>query len=107
MNVVEPDNVVIGMLRDELARCEEALLALNDATYKLPKGSLSVRKKLHNNREYKYHYLKFRMGSRVVNQHVAVNSLKELKDKLVLRKKYVAEARGYKKRISYLKRLLK
>jgi hypothetical protein len=106
MNVVENDAVVGGMLQDELKRCEEALAAILEVLSGLPKGSLSVRKKLYKNREYKYHYLKFRERDRIVNQHVAHKDLGELQEKLALRKRYALEARAYQKRISYLKRLL-
>ena len=47
MSVVEKDAVVRGMLDDELSRCDEALAAIYKALLGLPKGSLSVRKKVH------------------------------------------------------------
>ena len=106
MKVVEKDEVVAGMLNDELARCEEAFGALNKALSGLPRGSLHVRIKRHGEKEYRYHYLKFRDGARVVNQHVSGDAVKELQDKLALRRKYVSEAKGYEKRISYLNRIL-
>jgi hypothetical protein len=43
-----------GMLGEELARCEEALSALNHALAAPPRGSLSVRKKAYKGREYRY-----------------------------------------------------
>lgn len=107
MNVVEKDSVVSGMLHDELQRCEEALAGIRKGLSGLPKGSLSVRKKLHKNKEYEYHYLKYREENKVVNQHVADSGVNELRDKLALRRKYVQEARAYEGRISYLKKLLK
>ncbi len=107
MNVVENDIVVSGMLNDELVRCEEALAAINRVLSELPRGSLSVRKKIYKNKVYEYHYLKFREGNRVVNQHVAGSVLKELQDKLALREKYLQEAKAHEKRILYLNKLLK
>ncbi len=107
MNVVENDIVVSGMLKDELERCEEALAAIHRALAGLPKGSLSVRKKSYKSKVYEYHYLKFREGGRVVNQHVAGRVLKELQDKLALRKRYLQEAKAYEKRILYLRKLLR
>lgn len=107
MNVVEKDLVVSGMLADELGRCEEALAGIQKALSALPKGALSQRKKVHKGKEYHYYYLKFREDGRVFNQHVANDALKDMKDKLDLRRKYEEEAKAYKKRISYLKRLLK
>ena len=62
--------------------------------------------KRHGKKEYRYHYLKFRDGTRVVNQHVSGDAVKELQDKLALRKKYVSEAKSYEKRISYVDRIL-
>ncbi len=107
MPVVEKDAVVRGMLDDELSRCDEALAAIHRALSGLPKGSLSVRKKVHNDKEYRYHYLKFREGNKVLNQHVAEEKVDELQNKIALRKKYEQEAKVYRKRISYLKKLLK
>lgn len=106
MNVVEKDVVVSGMLGDELSRCEEALASILESFSRLPKGSLSSRKKIYKDKEYKYHYLKYRQGDRVVCQHVAENDLEELRNKLSQRKKYEMEAQVYKKRIAYLKRIL-
>lgn len=106
MSVVEKDAVVSGMLGDELSRCEDALASILKALSELPKGSLSSRKKIYKDKEYKYHYLKFRQGDRVVSQHVAENDLESLRDKLSQRKKLEMEAQVYKKRIAYLKRIL-
>jgi len=106
MNVVEKDSVVSGMLDDELERCEEALRAILEALVKLPKGSLSIRVKRYKNKRYEYHYLKFRDRDRIVNQHVSSSDLKELKNKLSLRRKYEQEAKSYGKRIAYLKKIL-
>lgn len=105
--MVEKDVVVSGMLDDELSRCDETLSAIHKALSGLPKGSLSVRKKVHRSKEYEYHYLKYRNGDKVVNQHVAEGEVKELQNKLALRKKYEQEAKVYRKRMSYLKKLLK
>lgn len=107
MAVVEKDVVVSGMLDDELSRCDEALSAIQKALSELPKGSLSIRKKAYKNKEYEYHYLKYRDGDKVINQHVAEGEVKELQSRLALRKKYEQEAKVYEKRISYLKKLLK
>jgi len=106
MNVVEKDAVVSGMLNDELRRCEEAFKAILKALAKLPRGSLRIRAKLYKDKKYEYHYLKYRDGGRIVNQHVSGSDLKELKAKLSLRKKYEQEAKSYEKRIAYLKKIL-
>ncbi len=107
MNVVEKDAIVSGMLVDELGRCEEALAGIQKALSALPKGTLNLRKKVHKGKEYQYYYLKFREGGRVFNQHVAKAALKEMQNKLDLRRKYEEETKAYRKRISYLKKLLK
>jgi len=106
MNVVEKDAVVSGMLGDELSRCEEALASILKAFSELPKGSLGSRKKIYKDKEYKYHYLKFREGNKVISQHVPEGDLEKFRDKLALRKKYLLEAGAYKKRIAYLEGLL-
>ncbi len=105
MNVVENDAVVSGMLNDELRRCEEASKAILKVLAKLPRGSLHIRAKLYKDKKYEYHYLKYRDGDRIVNQHVSGSDLKELKAKLSLRKKYEQEAKSYEKRITYLKKI--
>jgi hypothetical protein len=107
MKVVESDPMVEGMLNDERARCEEALDTLNRALSTLPKGSLHIRIRRQGNKEYRYHYLKFREGTKVVNQHVSDDDVKELQEKLAVRKRSVAEMEDYKKRISYLNRILR
>jgi hypothetical protein len=107
MNVVEKDAVVSEMLEDELSRCEEAHASILQELSRLPKGSLGSRKKIYKNKEYKYHYLKFRDGEKVVNQHVVDSELEALREKLALRRKYLLEAGAYEKRIAYLRKLLK
>jgi hypothetical protein len=107
MDVVETDAVVSEMLADELRRCEEAFEWIEKTLSLLPKGILSPRRKLQKGKEYSYHYLKFREGGKVFNQHVADDYVDKLRTELELRKKYELEAKVYRKRISYLKRLLK
>ncbi len=68
--------------------------------------SLRIRAKLYKDKKYEYHYLKYRDGDRIVNQHVSGSDLKELKAKLSLRKKYEQEAKSYEKRIAYLKKIM-
>lgn len=106
MDVVELDMVVVGMLNDELARCRKALDALNSTLSEFPRGSLRVRIKRRGRKEYRYHCLKFRDGARVVNQHVPSDAVKELQDKLALRKRYASEAKAHEKRISYIDGIL-
>ena len=106
MKVVEK-NVIHGMLADELARCEEMLGGIERALSELPKGVLRARNKRYKGKEYRYDYLKYREGSRVINKHVPEEAVEELVGKLELRQKYEKEARSYRGRISYLRRLLR
>jgi hypothetical protein len=106
MGAVERDNVVEGMLCDELARCEEALSGIDKALAELPKGSLSVRKKVYKSKDYRNYYLKFRQDGKVVNQHVPDPAAHGLPDKPAFRKKHRSEAKAYEERVSYLRKLL-
>jgi hypothetical protein len=106
MKVVEK-NVIHGMLGDELARCEEMLAGIEHSLSELPKGVLRARSKRYKGKEYRYAYLKYREGSRVINKHIPEEAVDELARKLTLRKKYESEARSYRGRIAYLRRLLR
>jgi hypothetical protein len=96
MKVAEKDRVVHGMLEEEYRRCKDALQSLQDKIERYPKGTLNVRKKQHKGKEYSYHYLVSREGGKVVNRHVARESIPPLQDQL----------KSYKKRIAYLEGLL-
>ncbi len=72
----------------------------------MPRGSLSVRKKRYKDREYSYHSLKYREGSKVISRHVAAGAVEELAGKLELRRRYEKELRVLRKRIAYLEKLL-
>jgi len=106
MRVVEKDPVVRDMLSAELARCREMAAELGDSAAKLPRGSLSVRKKRHKDREYSYHCLKYREGAKVVSRHVAAGDVAELAGQLDMRRRYEKELRALRKRIAYLEKLL-
>ena len=106
MRVVENDNVVQGMLKDELGRCREALDALSNSIASLPKGVLLQRIKRYKGKEYHYCYLKYRQGNEVVSKHIPEGEREELARQLILRRQYDKEALSYKKRIAYLHRLL-
>jgi len=106
MSVVENDNVVQGMLKDELDRCIEALDALGNSIASLPKGVILQRIKRYKGKEYHYCYLKYRQGGEVVSKHIPEGEREELERQLILRKQYDKEARSYKKRIAYLHRVL-
>jgi hypothetical protein len=106
MKVVEK-NVIHGMLGDELVRCEGMFAGIQRSLSGLPKGAMRARSKRYKGKEYRYVYLKYREGSRVINKHVPEGAVEELARKLELRKKYESEARSYRGRISYLRKLLR
>jgi hypothetical protein len=106
MKVVEKDRVVHGLLEEEYHRCKEALHSLKAKIELYPKGALNVRKKEHKGKEYSYHYLVSREGSKIVNRHVAKESIPLLRDQLKERDKYKKEIKAYSKRMAYLERLL-
>ncbi len=107
MKVVEKDKAVHGLLREEYRRCQEVLAALSAQAAQYPKGSLNIRKKRYKGKEYAYHYLVAREGGRVVNRHISEAELPELQRQIELREKCRKEMREYKKRISYLEKLLR
>ena len=106
MKVAEKDSAVQGMLEDEYQRCRDVLAALQKKADSYPKGSLNARRKQYNGKEYVYHYLVLRDGSRVVNRHVSDEALSALKVQLEQRDKCKKEMQAYKKRIVYLEKLL-
>jgi hypothetical protein len=67
---------------------------------------LNVRKKEYKGKEYSYHYLVSREGGKVVNRHVAKESIPHVRDQLKERDKYKKEIKVYSKRMAYLERLL-
>lgn len=107
MRVVEKDSAVRGLLEDEYKRCKEVHSALAAKAAQYPKGTLHVRKKGYKGKAYTYHYLVARIEGRVVNRHVQEAEVAELKRQLELRDKCMQEMLAYKKRISYLAKLLK
>lgn len=106
MKVAEKDSAVHGMLEDEYQRCRDVMAALLKKVEPYPKGSLNVRRKRYNCKEYVYHYLVLRDGPRVINRHVSDEELPELSVQLEQRDKCKKEMRAYKKRIAYLEKLL-
>lgn len=106
MKVAEKDSAVHGMLEDEYQRCCNVMAVLQKKAESCPKGSLNVRRKQYNGKEYVYHYLVLRDGARVVNRHVSDGELPELRLSLELRDKCKKEMQIYKKRMAYLEKLL-
>ena len=107
MKVAENDAVVQGMLQDEYERCRVALEALERKMDGYPKGALNVRVKQVGGRRYSYHYLVSREGGRVVNRHIPKAELPTLKKQLDERDRCREEIRSYKRRITYLEKLLR
>ena len=107
MKVAEKNNPVQGMLEEEYRRCREVVAALRKKMEPYPKGSLNVRRKHYNGKEYIYHYLVLRDGSRVINRHVSAEEVPELREQLEQRDKCKKEIEAYRKRIAYLEKLLK
>lgn len=107
MKVVEKDDAVRGLLKEEHQRCKEALAALSEKDAHYPKGSLNLRKKRYKGKEYVYHYLVAREGGRVVNRHIPEAELPVLEQQLAERDMCRKEMQAYKKRIAYLERLLR
>jgi hypothetical protein len=106
MAVVENDEVIHGLLKEELQRCLAALAALESRLPAFPKGALNVRKKAQQGKQYTYHYLVHREAGRVVNRHVPGAELPALRKQLAERDKYRKEVRAYKRRAAYLEKLL-
>ena len=106
MKVVEKDNVISGMLQDEIKRCQEMLNNLEESVSKLPRGVLNKREKRYKDKVYSYYYLKYREGGNVYNKHISKNKVQELLGKIGLRKKYEKEIRAYKNKIAYLNKIM-
>lgn len=107
MQVVEKDKVISGMLRDELNRCREMFDNLEKTVSGLPRGSINERKKRYKEKEYSYHYLKYRDGEKIVSKHIPNKDVQYVLKKLELRKKYEKEIQSYQKKIAYLNKILK
>lgn len=106
MKVVEKDSAVLGLLEEEYQRCQSVLAALVSKVSQFPKGSLHARKKEIKGKEYVYHYLVAREQGRVINKHIPEAELSVFLNQIEKRKKYQLEMQVYKKRISYLEKLL-
>ena len=106
MKVAEKDKAVRGLLEEEYRRCRDVLASLSDKAAHYPKGSLHVRKKIYKGKEYAYHYLVAREQGRVVNRHIREAEMHDLRQQLEQRDKYRKEIQAYRKRITYLEKLL-
>jgi len=105
MKAVENDNLIQGMLHEELERCRRMLLSLKKELTQLPKGSLHIREKLYKGKKYRYHYLKYRDGRKSISKHVSKKELDSLNEKLRARQDYEKEIKSYRARIKYLEKI--
>jgi hypothetical protein len=106
MKVAEKDIVVHGMLEDEYERCREIIGALLTKVENYPRGALNIRRKQNKRQEYVYHYLVRRDGKKVINRHISEKELPEIQKLIEEREKCRKEIRAYKKRMTYLEKLL-
>jgi hypothetical protein len=107
VKVVEKDKVISGLLQDELARCREMLVGLQKSVAALPRGVLRRRRKRYKSKTYLYYSLKYREGQKVINKHIRDADAPSLARKIEHRKKLEKEASAYRRRISYLSKILK
>ncbi|PKN69922.1 MAG: hypothetical protein CVU43_24495 [Chloroflexi bacterium HGW-Chloroflexi-5] len=106
MKVAEKDTVVHGMLEDEFVRCREVIEILLAKVENYPRGALNVRRKRNKGKEYIYYYLVRRDGKKVINRHISEKELPEIQKLIEEREKCRKEIRAYKKRMTYLEKLL-
>jgi len=106
--VVHENNIVAGMLKDELDRCESMADSLQKAIQDLPKGSLHQRRSpAKKNGEKVYHYLKYRDGKKSVYEHIPEQKIDELRLNISERKRKEKKIKEYRDTIKYLHKLLK
>ncbi|WP_225073424.1 hypothetical protein [Desulfuromonas sp. CSMB_57] len=105
--MVKKDKVLSGMLQDEMERCERLANSLKEAISELPKGSLHKRRMRYKKKEFVYHYLKLRDGSKSVYRHVPEGEAEQLEKQINERRKKEGNLKEIKNRIKYLKKLLR
>ena len=108
MSVVQKkDNVVRGMLQDELERCKEMSGSLKEAIASLPKGSLHQRRVQYKKQVKVYNYLKYRDSGKSVYQHIPRDKAEQLELKISERRRKEEKMKAFEGRIKYLNKLLK
>lgn len=109
MKVVHKNNdeVLQGMLRDELDRCQKMMDSLRADIAELPKGSVHQRKRNYKGKISVYHYRKFREAGKSVYEHIPADKLDYLKEQIEARRKKDASLKKFVDRSRYLERLLK
>jgi len=106
VKVVEKDPLVHGMLSEELERCLGMIKSLSASIADLPRGTLHERHKTYKEKAYRYYYLKYRDDKKSINEHVSAGAVEDVRNKILIRKRYEKEKREYEKRTRYLERLL-
>jgi len=109
MNVVykNKDEVLQGMLRDELVRCQNLMESLRADIAELPKGSIHQRKRNYKGKVSIYHYRKFRRAEKSVYEHVPADQVDYLSEQIDVRRKKEALLKKYVDRARYLEKLLR
>lgn len=109
MNVVHKnrDEVLQGMLRDEMGRCQDLIESLRADIAELPKGSVHQRARNYKGKISIYHFRKYREAGKSVYEHIPANQLDELKEQIQIRRKKDALLKKYVARSRYLEKLLR
>jgi hypothetical protein len=94
------------MLKSERDRCVELAERLRREIDSLPKGSLGKRKVKSPGKEYIYPCLRFRVGKKVVYEHLSHEKAEELKPMLERRKKLESSLKANRKRIATIDAIL-
>ncbi|PLX99285.1 MAG: hypothetical protein C0623_09395 [Desulfuromonas sp.] len=101
------DEVLQGMLRDELDRCQKLMDSLRADIAELPKGSIHQRERNYKGKVSVYHYRKFRKAGKSVYEHIPADQLDHLKEQIEARRKKDASLKKFADRSRYLEKLLK
>lgn len=106
MKVVENDRLISDMLQEELVRCRNMSASIEQVLSSLPKGSLHIRNKNYQGKDYSYYYLKFRERGRSFSRHISSGQVEEVRKQLQIRKSYEQEFKTYRARIRFLEKIL-
>jgi len=106
MRAEKKDQSVFNMLRSERNRCVDLAERLRHEIDKLPKGSLGERKVKSNDKEYVYPCLRYRVGDKVVYEHLSRKKAEELKPVIERRKKLESNLKANKNRIATINAIL-
>jgi len=109
MKVVHKNNdeVLQGMLQDELDRCQNLIESLRADIAELPKGSVHQRKRDYKGKISIYHYRKFRKAGKSVYEHIPVDQVDSMKEQIQVRRKKDVSLKKFVARSRYLEKLLR